>query len=52
MDEGGYVVPERRDDTSTRPEFMMPVVVKGGVMEMIRAVVRGKEGWMLSLIHI
>ena len=46
MDEGGYVVPERRDDTSTRPEFMMPVVVKGGVMEMIRAVVRGKEGWM------
>ena len=46
VDEGGYVVPERRDDTSTRPEFMMPVVVKGGVMEMIRAVVRGKEGWM------
>lgn len=46
VDQTGYVVPETRDDASTRPDFVMPVVVKGGVMEMIRAVVRGKEGWM------
>jgi len=30
----------------TRPEFFMPVVVRGGVWEMIKAVGRGKEGWL------
>lgn len=46
VDKHGYVVPETQEDAGTRPEFLMPVVVKGGVWEMIKAVVRGKEGWM------
>lgn len=29
----------------TKPEFVMPIVVKGGVLEMMKAVGRGKEGW-------
>jgi len=44
-DSSGYVMPRGRHDSATRPEFMMPVVVKGGVWEMIKAVARGKEGY-------
>ncbi|CAO1630207.1 unnamed protein product [Sympodiomycopsis kandeliae] len=33
------------DDASTRPEHITPVVVRGGVWEMIKAVARGKEGY-------
>ncbi|KAL4401595.1 transmembrane transporter [Malassezia pachydermatis] len=46
VDAYGYVVPDSRGDQSARPEFLMPIVVKGGVWEMIKAVARGKEGWM------
>lgn len=45
IDANGYVVQDHSGDESARPEFLMPVVVKGGVWEMIKAVARGKEGW-------
>lgn len=46
-DSGGYLVRKsvRGGDASARPEFVMPIVVRGGVWEMIKAVARGKEGW-------
>jgi len=46
VDSGGYVVPRHRHDDGARPEFVMPPVVEGGVWEMIKAVARGKEGWL------
>ncbi|CAO1619397.1 unnamed protein product [Parajaminaea phylloscopi] len=47
-DSAGYLV--RRSiaegpESGSRPEFVMPVVVRGGVWEMMKAVARGKEGW-------
>ncbi|KAN0061808.1 hypothetical protein ACQY0O_005801 [Thecaphora frezii] len=46
VDSGGYVMRRSIHDDGTRPEFVMPVVVRGGVWEMIKAVGRGKEGWL------
>lgn len=46
VDSGGYVVPHHQNDEGARPEFVMPPVVDGGVWEMIKAVGRGKEGWL------
>lgn len=45
-DPHGYVLRAGKNDHDARPEFIMPMVVKGGVWEMIKAVARGKEGWM------
>ncbi|PKI82976.1 hypothetical protein MVES1_003128 [Malassezia vespertilionis] len=45
-DEKGYVVPRGMQDRSARPEYFMPLVVKGGVWEMIKTITRSKEGWM------
>ncbi|PWN53544.1 mitochondrial carrier [Violaceomyces palustris] len=45
-DSSGYVMRSSIHDSITRPEFVMPVVVRGGVWEMIKAVGRGKEGWL------
>ncbi|PWN92530.1 mitochondrial carrier [Acaromyces ingoldii] len=45
-DAAGYVVRRSIHEDGTRPEFVMPVVVRGGVWEMIKAVGRGKEGWL------
>ncbi|PWN30596.1 mitochondrial carrier [Jaminaea rosea] len=47
-DASGYLVRRSvRDgaESGSRPEFVMPVVVRGGVWEMMKSVVRGKEGW-------
>lgn len=46
-DPSGYLVRPsvRRGDSSVGAEFTMPIVVRGGVWEMIKAVARGKEGW-------
>ncbi|EPQ28522.1 uncharacterized protein PFL1_03825 [Pseudozyma flocculosa PF-1] len=46
VDHGGYVMRRSVHDDGARPEFIMPVVVRGGVWEMIKAVGRGKEGWL------
>ncbi|WFD29617.1 hypothetical protein MSPP1_000627 [Malassezia sp. CBS 17886] len=46
VDAHGYVVPASQHDDDARPEYMMPVVVRGGVWEMMKAVVRGPEGWL------
>ena len=46
VDSGGYMVPDGVHDDEARPEFVMPVVVRGGVWEMMKAVARGKEGWL------
>lgn len=35
----------RDGESGTRPEFVMPIVVRGGVWEMMKAVARGKESW-------
>jgi mitochondrial fusion and transport protein UGO1 len=45
-DSSGYVMRKSVHEDTTRPEFVMPVVVRGGVWEMIKAVGRGKEGWL------
>lgn len=45
-DSSGYVMRRSIHEDITRPEFVMPVVVRGGVWEMIKAVGRGKEGWL------
>lgn len=45
-DSSGYVIPDDAYDNDARSEFTMPVVVKGGVWEMMKAVARGKEGWL------
>lgn len=45
-DSSGYVMRKSVHEDITRPEFVMPVVVRGGVWEMIKAVGRGKEGWL------
>ena len=45
-DASGYVMRRSVHDDGARPEFVMPVVVRGGVWEMIKAVGRGKEGWL------
>lgn len=45
-DSYGYVVRKSIHEDVTRPEFVMPIVVRGGVWEMIKAVGRGKEGWL------
>lgn len=48
VDSAGYLVRRNvRDgrESGSRPEFVMPVVVRGGVWEMMKAVARGKEGW-------
>lgn len=45
-DSYGYVMRKSIHEDGTRPEFVMPVVVRGGVWEMIKAVGRGKEGWL------
>jgi fusion and transport protein UGO1 len=44
-DSTGYVMRRSVHEDSTRPEFIMPIVVRGGVWEMIKAVGRGKEGY-------
>lgn len=47
-DASGYLVRRslrQGDDSGSRPEFVMPVVIRGGVWEMMKAVARGKEGW-------
>ncbi|SNX81870.1 related to UGO1 - outer membrane component of the mitochondrial fusion machinery [Melanopsichium pennsylvanicum] len=46
VDAGGYVMRKSVYDQGARPEFVMPVVVRGGVWEMMKAVGRGKEGWL------
>ncbi|WFD35602.1 hypothetical protein MCUN1_002460 [Malassezia cuniculi] len=46
VDSSGYVVGDSVGDAGARPEYVVPVVVKGGVWEMIKAVGRGKEGWL------
>lgn len=46
VDAAGYVVGDSVGDTDARPEYVVPVVVKGGVWEMMKAVGRGKEGWL------
>ncbi len=33
-------------DDGARPEFVVPVVFTGGVWEMIKAIARGREGWL------
>lgn len=45
-DSSGYVMRKSIHEDGTRPDFVMPVVVRGGVWEMIKAVGRGKEGWL------
>ncbi|UZJ54432.1 hypothetical protein CBS101457_003752 [Exobasidium rhododendri] len=45
-DSYGYVMRKSIHEDGARPEFVMPVVVRGGVWEMIKAVGRGKEGWL------
>jgi fusion and transport protein UGO1 len=45
-DSYGYVMRRSIHEDTARPEFVMPVVVRGGVWEMIKAVGRGKEGWL------
>ncbi|KDN44951.1 mitochondrial carrier [Tilletiaria anomala UBC 951] len=45
-DQTGYVMRKNMFDEGTRPEFVMPVVFTGGVWEMIKAVARGREGWL------
>lgn len=45
-DGSGYVVRHSLYDEDARPEFVMPIVARGGVWEMIKAVARSKEGWM------
>jgi fusion and transport protein UGO1 len=45
-DSAGYVVGNSVGDADARPEYVVPVVVKGGVWEMMKAVGRGKEGWL------
>ncbi|WFD02088.1 hypothetical protein MOBT1_000767 [Malassezia obtusa] len=45
-DENGYVMRSSIHDDDARPEFVMPIVAKGGVWEMIKAVARSKERWM------
>lgn len=45
-DASGYVMRKSIYEDGTRPDFVMPVVVRGGVWEMIKAVGRGKEGWL------
>lgn len=45
-DSHGYVMRKSIHEDGTRPDFVMPVVVRGGVWEMIKAVGRGKEGWL------
>jgi fusion and transport protein UGO1 len=45
-DSYGYVLRKSIHEDVTRPEFVMPIVVRGGVWEMIKAVGRGKEGWL------
>ncbi|WFC97981.1 hypothetical protein MYAM1_000702 [Malassezia yamatoensis] len=44
-DQGGYMTRSNIHDDETRPEYVMPIVVKGGVWEMIKSVIRSKEGW-------
>ena len=46
VDASGYVMRKSVYDQGARPEFVMPVVVRGGVWEMMKAVGRGKEGWL------
>ncbi|GAK62118.1 mitochondrial carrier [Moesziomyces antarcticus] len=46
VDASGYVMRKSVHDQVARPEFVMPVVVRGGVWEMMKAVGRGKEGWL------
>ncbi|PWY98797.1 mitochondrial carrier [Testicularia cyperi] len=46
VDSSGYVMRRSVHDDGARPEFVMPVVVRGGVWEMMKAVGRGKEGWL------
>lgn len=46
VDASGYVMRQSVYDQGARPEFVMPVVVRGGVWEMMKAVGRGKEGWL------
>lgn len=46
VDASGYVMRKSVHDHGARPEFVMPVVVRGGVWEMMKAVGRGKEGWL------
>ncbi|EST06475.1 Mitochondrial substrate/solute carrier [Kalmanozyma brasiliensis GHG001] len=46
VDAAGYVMRKSVYDQGARPEFVMPVVVRGGVWEMMKAVGRGKEGWL------
>ncbi|KAJ9476638.1 Mitochondrial fusion and transport protein UGO1 [Pseudozyma hubeiensis] len=46
VDASGYVMRKSVHDQGARPEFVMPVVVRGGVWEMMKAVGRGKEGWL------
>ncbi|PWN23953.1 mitochondrial carrier [Microstroma glucosiphilum] len=46
-DASGYLMRRslRDGESGARPEFVMPIVVRGGVWEMMKAVARGKEGW-------
>lgn len=47
-DSSGYLIRRslrKGEDSGPRPEFVMPIVVRGGVWEMMKAVARGKEGW-------
>ncbi|SPC63824.1 related to UGO1 - outer membrane component of the mitochondrial fusion machinery [Ustilago sp. UG-2017b] len=46
VDASGYVMRKSVYDQGARPEFVMPVIVIGGVWEMMKAVGRGKEGWL------
>lgn len=46
VDASGYVMRKSVYDDGARPDFVMPVVVRGGVWEMMKAVGRGKEGWL------
>lgn len=46
VDASGYVMRKSVYDQGARPEYVMPVVVRGGVWEMMKAVGRGKEGWL------
>lgn len=45
-DDQGYVMRSGVDDGDARPEYVMPLVVKGGVWEMIKTLARSREGWM------
>ena len=56
QDSSGYLVRRSIYDESTKPEYTLPVIVTGGVWDMVRAIGRWKgEGWLSlwkGLLHL